>query len=68
MILQFGGKMLETLTRLHFSIPAFRSASSSDCNFSLCLPTPFVKKTFLGIKLTPVLIKSISKPDLALKK
>ena len=47
-ILQFGGKILDTLTRLHFSIPAFLRASSRDCSFSLCLPTPFVKKIFFG--------------------
>jgi hypothetical protein len=38
--LQFGGKMLETRTRLYFSICASRSAFSNDCSFSLCVPTP----------------------------
>ena len=47
-ISQFGGKILDTLTRLHFSIPAFLRASSRDCSFSLCLPTPFVKNIFFG--------------------
>ena len=40
--------MLETWTRLNFSIPAFLSASSKDASLSLWMPTPFVKKIFAG--------------------
>ncbi len=32
-ILQSGGRMLETLTRLNFSMPAFLRASSKDWSF-----------------------------------
>src|SRR5271170_3654939 len=41
--------MPETWTKLYFSIPAWRMASSSDCGRYLCLPTPFVKNTAVGI-------------------
>jgi hypothetical protein len=41
--------MEETFTILYFSIPAFLRAASNDCKYSLCFPTPFVKKTFFGI-------------------
>jgi hypothetical protein len=51
-ILQRGGNMLDTCTKLHFSIPASRKARSKECNSSLCVPTPFVKKIFLGTKLS----------------
>jgi len=44
-----GGTMLDTATRLHFSIPASRRASSNDWSCSLCLPTPFVRKKYFGI-------------------
>jgi len=47
-ILQCGGTILDTFTRLHFSIPASRNASSKDCSSCLCFPTPLVKKTFFG--------------------
>src|ERR1035437_1145998 len=49
MILQWVGMMPETCTRLYFSMPAWRMASSSDCGRYLCLPTPLVKKTAEGI-------------------
>src|SRR3989338_3458410 len=49
MILQFGGRMLETETRLNFSMPASRSASSKLASRSLCRPTPFVRNSFAGI-------------------
>jgi hypothetical protein len=51
-ILHRGGNILETCTRLHFSIPASRKARSKECNSSLCVPTPFVKNIFLGTKLS----------------
>jgi hypothetical protein len=35
MILQSGGKMDDTLTKLQYAIPALRSASSNEVNFSL---------------------------------
>jgi len=47
-ILQFGGKILETKTRLHFSIPASLRASSKEANLSLWTPTPLVKNIFVG--------------------
>jgi len=50
-ILQPGGKILETCTRLHFSMPASLSASSYERNSSLCVPTPLVKNTFVGTNL-----------------
>jgi hypothetical protein len=46
--LQFGGNILDTYTRLHFSIPAFLKASSKDARRSLWTPTPLVKKIFVG--------------------
>jgi hypothetical protein len=45
---QWGGKILDTVTRLHFSILASLRASSKEERYSLCLPTPLVKKTFDG--------------------
>ena len=48
----FGGKMLETRTRLQAAMPADRSASSKDVSFSRCLPTPFVKNISLGTNPT----------------
>src|SRR5208337_5605541 len=51
-ILQRGGNMLDTCTKLHFSIPASRKARSKECNSSLCVPTPLVKNIFLGTKLS----------------
>jgi hypothetical protein len=49
-ILQRGGNILDTCTKLHFSIPASLKARSKECNSSLCVPTPFVKKILLGTK------------------
>ncbi|KKG01966.1 hypothetical protein DU80_03550 [Methanosarcina mazei] len=48
-----GGRILDTLTRLYFSILASLSASSKDANLSLWTPVPFVKNAFLGIIFTP---------------
>src|SRR5512136_2489692 len=50
MILQRGGKMLDTWTRLHFSIPASRRDNSKERSSSLCTPTPLVKKSLRGTK------------------
>ena len=47
-IAHFGGKILETLTILHFSIPAALNANSKDDNLFVSTPTPFVKKSFFG--------------------
>src|ERR1700681_828160 len=47
-IRQFGGKMLDTRTRLQAAIPADLSASSNEVSFSRCLPTPLVKNISLG--------------------
>ena len=44
-----GGTMLETLTKLHICMPASLRANSKDWSCSLCLPTPFVRKKYLGI-------------------
>ena len=49
MILQLGGRMLDTETRLHFSTPAPLNASSNEVSLSLCTPNPFVKNNFCGI-------------------
>src|SRR4029077_16420703 len=57
-ILQLGGKMLDTLTRLHAAIPADRSASSKDVSFSRCLPTPLVKNISFGTN--PTTLRSLS--------
>jgi len=46
--LQSGGKMLDTCTRLHFSIPASRSDNSKECRSSLWEPTPLVRTFFEG--------------------
>src|SRR5581483_1401150 len=54
-ILQFGGKMLETRTRLQAAIPAERSASSNEVSFSRCLPTPLVKNISFGTNPTTLL-------------
>src|SRR4029079_19725202 len=51
----FGGKMLETPTRLHAAIPAERSYSSNDVSFSRCLHTPLVKNIALGTNPTTLL-------------
>ena len=40
--------MLETRTRLYGASPASRKAISKLVSFSLCFPTPFVKKIFLA--------------------
>lgn len=40
--------MLETVTKLHFSMPASRKASSKERSSSLWTPTPLVKKSFRG--------------------
>src|SRR3954464_12528875 len=45
---QFGGKMLDTRTRLQAAMPADLSASSNDVSFSRCLPTPLVRNISLG--------------------
>src|SRR3954453_10616286 len=51
-IRQFGGKMLDTRTRLHAAMPAERSASSNEVSFSRCFPTPLVKNISFGTKPT----------------
>src|SRR3989304_2772082 len=50
-ILQGGGKIELTRTRLYFSIPASRSAISKLVSFSLWRPTPCVRKPFVGTRL-----------------
>src|SRR5262245_3943758 len=51
-IRHFGGKMLDTRTRLQAAMPAERSASSNDVSFSRCLPTPLVKNISFGTNPT----------------
>src|SRR5436309_3035005 len=48
MILQWGGKMLETRTMFSGAMSAFRSAISKELSFSLCFPMPLVRKIFEG--------------------
>ena len=43
-----GAKMLDTVTRLHISMPASRSADSKLCSLFLWKPTPFVKNICFG--------------------
>ena len=43
-----GGKMLETYTKLYFSMLAFRKASSNDASRSRWTPTPLVKNIPVG--------------------
>src|SRR6266705_5940766 len=45
--------MLETCTRLSFSIPASFKASSNERSSSRWLPTPLVKKIFVGTRVSP---------------
>src|ERR1700730_13443750 len=52
----FGGKILETRTRLHAAMPADRSASSNEVSFSRCLPTPLVKNISFGTNPTITLL------------
>src|SRR5215216_3818650 len=49
-----------TRTRFCFSMPASRKASSKLISFCGCLPTPLVKKHSLGMKSSPLTIKSFS--------
>src|SRR5436309_8228409 len=58
MILHLGGKMLDTWTRLSFSMPASLSASSNERSSSRWLPTPFVKNTRVGTRLKPAFVRS----------
>src|SRR5271157_4646081 len=46
--LHCGGKIDETRTKFCAAMPASRNASSKDVRRSRCLPTPLVKKIFLG--------------------
>src|SRR5688572_746128 len=50
---QLGGKIEETRTRLCCAIFASRSAISKLVSFSLCTPTPVVKKIFLATSCSP---------------
>src|ERR1017187_2544497 len=61
MILQRGGRMRDTVTRLPFPIPASRSASSKLRNSCLCVPTPLVKKIFDGTKCMWFFLASAAK-------
>src|SRR5438445_677414 len=53
MILQPGGKMLLTRTRLKWAIPASLSAISNELSFSRWRPTPFVRKIFFETNIGP---------------
>src|SRR5262249_15450320 len=52
-ISQLGGKIEDTRTRLCWAIFASRSAISKLVSFSLWMPTPVVKKIFLGTSCSP---------------
>ena len=43
--------MLETVTRLYFSMPASLNASSNEANLSLLIPTPLVRKILVGTNM-----------------
>src|SRR5579883_3571726 len=51
--LHWGGKMDETRTKFCAAMPASRNASSKEVSRSRCLPTPLVKKIFLGTMFFP---------------
>src|SRR6267378_3608878 len=48
---QCGGKIELTRTRLKFARCASRKAISKLVSFSLCRPTPFVRKAFVGMNI-----------------
>src|SRR5213594_674586 len=48
---QWGGKIELTRTRLKFARCASRSAISKLVSFSLCRPTPFVRKALVGMNI-----------------
>src|SRR6266446_6083040 len=48
---QWGGKIELTRTRLKFARCASRNAISKLVSFSLCRPTPFVKKALVGMNI-----------------
>src|SRR3989442_12703758 len=48
---QCGGKIELTRTRLKFARCASRNAISKLVSFSLCRPTPFVKKALVGMNI-----------------
>src|SRR5271168_2521898 len=48
-ILHRAGRIPDTCTRLYFSMPACRKASSCDWALNRWRPTPLVKKTRVGI-------------------
>src|SRR5213594_3162208 len=48
---QWGGKIELTRTRLKFARWASRSAISKLVSFSLCRPTPFVRKALVGMNI-----------------
>src|SRR3989442_14097891 len=48
---QCGGKIELTRTRLKFARCASRNAISKLVGFSLCRPTPFVKKALVGMNI-----------------
>src|SRR3990170_6322195 len=56
--------MLDTWTRLHFSIFASRSASSKERSSSLWVPTPFVKNSLFGTNKGCISSPPSSKPAL----
>src|SRR5712692_8762637 len=59
----FGGKMLETRTRLQAAIPADRNASSNEVSFSRCFPTPLVKNISFGTNPTTLTLLARLSPD-----
>src|SRR6266850_122370 len=58
----FGGKMLDTRTRLQAAMPADRNASSNEVSFSRCFPTPLVKNISFGTNpITLTLLARLSR-------
>ena len=56
-ILQPGGKILETVTKLNGAIPAERKANSNEVKYSLWIPAPLVKKILVGNNLVILILK-----------
>src|SRR4029079_3847927 len=61
MILQLGGRMDETLTRLQYATPALRSACSNDASFSRWTPTPLVRNMCVGTIVSSPLVDPIAR-------
>jgi hypothetical protein len=64
MILQFGGRIDDTVTRLQYATPALRKASSKEANFSLWTPTPRARNICVGtIVSSPYFVQPTGEVD-----